>query len=109
MEIPEDAKEITSLQVLAEAKEPFETVAVVNGTTYRLAGKLFRASETTDGKDYVRIELNYLESSGGSVMQIKSNVMVEVDNEVRMGGVFRGPTSVGLILSLKQPDDAPAR
>jgi hypothetical protein len=112
MEIPADAKELTSLQVLAEPTEPFETVAIVSGTTYRLAGKLFKASKATDGKDYVRIELNYLESSGADqkgIMQISSNVMVEVNNEVRIGGLMRGPTSTGLILSLKQPDAAPAR
>jgi hypothetical protein len=112
MEIPDDAKDLSSLRVLAEPGAPFETVAVVNGTSYSLTGKLTRPNKATDGKVYVRVEFDYLESAGSdqkSITQIKSNVMLEVDQEVRMGGMMRGTKATGLILSLKRPEVTPAR
>jgi hypothetical protein len=108
MEIPLDAKDLISLQVLAEPGAPFETVAVVNGVRYSLAGKLTKPGKASDGKDYVRVEFGFRDEQDG-IMQVKSNVMVEVDQEIRMGGMMRGPKARGLILSLKRPDVAPVR
>ena len=111
-DIPADAKEVTSLQVLGQPGAPFETVAVINGTRYRLSGKL-KTATSSDGKDYIRVEFAYLESSdkdhGGNITQISSNVMILSGESIRIGGMMNDTNVVGLILTLKQPDPAPQR
>jgi hypothetical protein len=111
--IPADAKERSSLRIAATTGEPFETVAVINGTTYRLAGNLFKPSKATDGKDYFRVKVEYAESRGTeqkSIAQITTNLVLEPDQEVRMGGMMNGPTATALTLALRRPDAAaPAR
>ena len=107
-DIPADAKETTSLQVLSEPGVPFETVATVNGTRYSLRGKLTKA-KSTEGEEYCRVEVEYAESSGhGDITQITSNIMVKTGESVRAGGIMRDASVIGLILAVKLPDAAPA-
>lgn len=111
-DIPAEAKEISSLEVLTEAAAPFETVAVVNGTRYSFSGKLKRSMPSSDGKTYARLEFDYRETRAkdpGSIVQVTSNVMLVPGEPVRIGGFMRDPIVIGLILTLKQADAVPPR
>jgi hypothetical protein len=103
VKIPADATEISSIQVAAAVGGRFETVAVVSGTTYRLAGQLARSK----GMDYFRLEIDYCETSGGAmknVTQVTSNIMARVEEPFPLTGMLADAAhGKGLIVTLKHP------
>lgn len=102
LRIPADAKELSSLQTTASFATPFETVAVINGTTYRFAGTL---KPSSSGKS-VGVSFEYLETRGQeakSIVQLKTNLMVKVDEPIGAGVMHGGDKATVTVLTLKRP------
>jgi hypothetical protein len=101
-EVPADATELSSLEVSAEAGAPFEAVAIVKGTRYRLAGSLRTARGP---EEHVGVNVEYEERSGGNVTAVKTHVVVVIDKPMRLGGMWPqiGSGNRALILALKRP------
>ena len=100
--LPNDFTERSSLQVTTSLGQPFEAVAVLNGTTYRLAGSLKRV---TGDAQHISVEIDYCESSGDvarSVSQVKSRIVARVGKPMPMGGMTSGRTGSVMIVVVKR-------
>ena len=101
IKIPADATPVSSLEVGTSVGGRFETVAVVQGTTYRLAGRV----ERPKGSEHLRLKIDYSETSGGAmknVTQISSMIMTKLDKPTPLGGFHVGGTRAkGLIATIK--------
>ncbi len=102
-DIPADATARSSLEVTAEADQPFDTTAIVNGTTYHLAGRFKRSADERQ----ISAEIDYSESAGEqakSIVQIKSKIIVRVGKPTSLGGTLspNNGRSSALILTLRR-------
>jgi hypothetical protein len=94
-----DARERSSLQVAVQTGQPFETIAMVNGVTYRLAGR---------GPGGGRMQIDKSETSAlgaaRDVRQVTSNLVLKPDEPALLGWL-RSPDGQGsaLVITLKQP------
>ena len=107
--LPANAIERSSLQVTAAVGSAFEAVATVNGTTYRLGGKLTRVASDADR---VAVQVDYRESTGESAVslsQITSGVVATVDVPIQLGGLTgeAGGHAIMLSVSRGRSDGAP--
>lgn len=101
--VPADAKELASLQTMVTAGTPFETVAILNGTTYRIAGIVKRPSAPDSP---LHLKLEYLESTGEqskSIFQFSSNLLMKLDNATATGGVMNDQSASAVFVTLKRP------
>jgi len=101
IQLPADTKELSSIQTTTNATGPFESIAVINGTTCRLAGKLKPAAPPSK---YIRLEIEYLErTQTNDVFSFTTNLMLEVDKPIRSGGTLSDNKAYATIITLKQP------
>ena len=103
VKIPADTTERSSLQVTAEVGVPFETVAVLNGTTYRLAGEL---KQTSLPADRISVKIDYSESSGElskSISRINSTITTTIDQPMPIGGITSDTAASAMILAVTRP------
>jgi hypothetical protein len=99
VQVPADAKELSSIQTTTSATGPFEAIAVINGTTCRLAGKLKPAAPPSK---YIRLEIEYLErTQANDVFSFTTNLMLEVDKSIRSGGMQSDDKAYATIITLK--------
>ena len=101
VQVPADAKEVSSIQTTTSATGPFESIAVISGTTCRLAGKLKPAAPPSK---YIRLEIEYLErTQTNDLFSFTTNLMLEVDKPIRSGGTLSENKAYATIITLKRP------
>ena len=97
---PKDANERSSLQVAIQPGQPFETIATINGVTYRLAGRQAR------GGGSLRIEYSETSTRGPARdgREVTSNLLLKPDEPALLGWL-QSPDGHGsaLVITLKQP------
>jgi hypothetical protein len=105
--LPANSTQRSSLQTTTTLGVPFESVAIVHGTTYTLAGKL---AKVKGDEKQLRLQIDYVESSGDkarSITQISSNVILTVDKPMRLGGMTGGAADGSvLVVTVKHVDSA---
>lgn len=100
--VPQDATELSSIQVTAEVGQPFEAVAVIRGATYRLAGTVKSARGHSER---FAIDVDYAESSGRpavNLSQITSNVIARLDTPTRLGGMTGEAGGRAMVLTVRR-------
>ena len=79
-----------------------ESVAVITGKTYRLAGRL---KKVTGDAERLSVEIDYCESSGDvakSTSQITSRIIATVDKPLPLGGMTSDRAGSVMILVVKR-------
>ena len=102
VKLPASAVERSTIQVTAAVGLAFETVAVVEGRTYRLGGRLTRV---TSDASRVAVEVDYGESMGDpavSLSQITSGVMATVNEPMQLGGLAGEAGGYAIILTVNR-------
>jgi hypothetical protein len=101
VQVPADAKELSSIQTTTNDTGTFEAIAVINGTTCRLAGKVKSAAPPSK---YTRLEIEYLErTQTNDTFSFTTNLMLEVDKPIRTGGTLSDDKAYATIITLKRP------